>query len=144
MKSERMRSERMRSERMKSERMKSERMRSERMKRFTPNTVYYFLSSRKNNTRRSCRRSENHTEVLQIDAATHRGFSEAVSLPEEVGVLEGGGASSQLLRQVPVETLGGAGGGGASGALPALSQLQRNTEKHRETQRNTEKHMRNT
>lgn len=55
---------------------------------------------------------------------THRGFAEAVRLAEEVGVLEGGGAPSQLLRQVPVEALGGAGGCRPAGALPGLGQVQ--------------------
>jgi len=55
---------------------------------------------------------------------THRGLAEAVRLAEEVRVLEGGGASSQLLRQVPVEALGGAGGGRTAGAPPGLGQLQ--------------------
>lgn len=53
---------------------------------------------------------------------THRGL--AVWLAEEIRVFEGGGASSQLFRQVPVEAFGGAGGGGATGALPVLRQLK--------------------
>lgn len=55
---------------------------------------------------------------------TDRGFTETVRLAEEVGVLEGGRAPSQLLRQVAVEALGGAGGGRPAGALPGLGQLQ--------------------
>lgn len=55
---------------------------------------------------------------------THRGFAEAVRLAEEVGVLEGGGASPELLRQVPVEALGGARRGRPTRTLPGLRQLQ--------------------
>lgn len=56
--------------------------------------------------------------------STDRGFAESVRLAEEVGVLKGGRAPSQLLRQVAVEALGGAGGGRPAGALPGLRQLQ--------------------
>lgn len=56
--------------------------------------------------------------------STDRGFAESVRLAEEVGVLKGGCAPSQLLRQVAVEALGGTGGGRPAGALPGLGQLQ--------------------
>lgn len=56
--------------------------------------------------------------------STDRGFAETIGLAEEVGVLEGRRAPSQLLRQVSVEALGGAGGGRPAGALPGLGQLQ--------------------